>query len=66
MNRSYEPLRPVGTPSILWINYYKEHTRLEAYRVERDALIKTFDAIPFGLRPEYLRLRTERLMKRSE
>ena len=62
----YEQPRPVGTPSVLWAKYYVEHTRLEAYRVERDKVLRTFDAVPYGLRAEYLRQRQERLRKRLE
>lgn len=62
----YEQPRPVGEPSILWKKYYVEHTRLEAHRVDRDKIMTTIDRIPYGLRPEYLRQRQERLRKRLE
>jgi hypothetical protein len=55
--------RPVGTPSFLWVQQYVERTRLEGHRVDRDRILKAFDAVPYGLRPEYLRQRDERLRK---
>jgi hypothetical protein len=55
--------RPVGTPSFLWVKQYVERTRLEGHRVDRDRILKAFDAVPYGLRTEYLRQRDERLRK---
>ena len=63
---AHEPPRPVGTPSFMWTKYYVEHTRMEAFRVERDMIIRTFDAVPYGLQAEYLRQRQARLRKRFE
>jgi hypothetical protein len=53
--------RPVDTPNFLWVKQYVERTRLEGHRVDRDRILKAFDAVPYGLRPEYLRQRDERL-----
>ena len=55
--------RPMGTPSFLWVKQYVERTRMEGHRVDRDRIMKAFDAVPYGLRPEYLRQRDERLRK---
>ena len=61
-----EPERQVVTQDILWRKYYIEQTRLEQFRIERDAVHRTIDAIPHGMRPEYFRMRRERLKKHLE
>ena len=62
----FQSERPVGTPSFPWLKHYVERTRLEAHSGDRLRILKAFDAVPYGLRPEYLRQREERMRKYLE
>ena len=59
----YEQPRSVASPDWLRMKYLIEHTRLENHRYDRDKIVRAFDAVPYGLRAEYLRQRRERLQK---
>ena len=61
-----EPERKVAMPDMVWQTQYIERNRMEKFRQDREAVIRTLDAIPYGLRPEYYRLRRERLKKHIE
>ena len=61
-----EPERKVAMPDRVWQTQFIERNRMEKFRQDREAVIRTLDAIPYGLRPEYYRLRRERLKKHIE
>lgn len=58
--------RQVMVPSVAWRKYYTESTRAAHFKIERDKIVATIDAITPGLRPAYYRARSERLMKHLE
>ena len=53
-------------PSIAWRKFYTESTRAAHFKIERDKIVATIDAITPGLRPAYYRARVERLKKHLE
>ena len=58
--------RQVMVPSVTWRNYYTESTRAAHFKIERDKIVATIDAITPGLQPAYYRARMERLKKHLE
>jgi len=61
-----EPERKVVTQDLVWRMQHTERNRMEKFRQDRDAVVRTLDAIPYGLRPEYYRVRRLRLLKALE
>ena len=58
--------RQVMVPSVAWRKYYTESTRAAHFKIERDKIVATIDAITPGLRPAYFRERSKRLMEHLE
>ena len=58
--------RRIAVQSTAWRKFYQENTRAAHFKVERDDIVATIDAIPYGLRPAYYKARMARLKKRLE
>ena len=61
-----EPERAVSEQDVVWRRLFIQRNQTERHRQERDAIHRTMDSIPHGLRPEYYRRRRARLKKYFE